>query len=1024
MFDLRVRLVRSAATATACVLLLSCSRQTAPPAALPPFPADDPASWVCAENQVPEQEIRAWCSANPDRGQAASLTMPVTSDDLAAKNAYDAALQQFLRNHEYRSLGWVGDSRWRLTGPYVGELGNGKSFGVHPAVRVWYSPEIVDWLCNDRQGGIPDGAMIVKEMHDIDASLGIEPAQECMRIDKDPAEIDPTSWTVMVRSQETSADGWYWANPSASVAGGNPPILDRTAVTSRDYFTQDPRERNPNWFPTGDLFGQFDHLAGVVTPYSLFGGLCINCHASAVSGSTFSTLSNVIGEGLQYRHYRPDTLDAVDRRTAGTEHEAPDPTMAAKPDWGFSHPLEAPAPAFASFFGDLGPHHYADALDLRLPAETWDHQVAKPGDDPGPFLTSDQCMGCHDATISNAGTPNMLIPKPGAEGIDINVSPYAEWRASPMGLAGRDPIFFSQLQSETNNLPELTACIENTCLHCHGVMGQRTFSMDTERSDAECKDLFVDPPADVPFGDPFRLSQVTRWQNDGNQPARYGDLARDGISCTVCHHISDDDLDSENRFTGNFPTGPNDEFYGPYEDVVEKPMQHALGTTPKHGAQIKDSALCSTCHNILLPVLSNQGQPIVVGTIDGQALTHSYEQTTGLEWQNSKFAQAGSFESCQDCHLPHEFGGEPVTPIEIANIESNEFAPTDNRLPDPEITLTPRKEYGRHALHGLNLFLNQMFQQFPVILGIRQIDYAGSIEPSTQPALVTAAESMTAMATEETAELSILQLDLDPSGRVVADVRVLNRAGHYLPSGVGFRRVFLEFVVEGRDGLLWASGRTNGLGVILDGTSDRVLDTEYGADDSTAFQPHYETITAGDQVQIYQELIKDSDGILTTSFLRRAHTVKDNRLRPEGFDVAFYAGNASPYIQLLAEELRGLPSFEDPDYSNPDRTGADHLRYEFELTPAQVAAIERVTVRLYNQSIPPFYLQQRFNDAPVGPGRDNEIKRLYYLTSHLNTDASTPIENWKVLLARDCRDASGQPCGPPAAAQLLAQQRD
>ena len=30
----------------------------------------------------------------------------------------------------------------------------------------------------------------------------------------------------------------------------------------------------------------------------------------------------------------------------------------------------------------------------------------------------------------------------------VNISPYGEWRASPMGLAGRDPVFYAQLESE------------------------------------------------------------------------------------------------------------------------------------------------------------------------------------------------------------------------------------------------------------------------------------------------------------------------------------------------------------------------------------------------------------------------------------------------------------------------------------------------------------------------------------------------------------------------------------------------
>ena len=983
-------------------------------AALPPFPADNPEQWVCSQPEVTTEAIKTWCDDHPDRGDPADLPLPDPQASLVDKNAYDISLRDWLRKHTYRDLGWISDQRWRLTGPYVGEFDSGKSYGVHPAVRVWYSPKMVDWMCSLRDGEIPAGAMIIKEMHGIKAQpLGIDTSSECIRLNQDPAKIDPESWTVMVRTPDQVADGWYWANPTAS-GDGNPPILSETAVTSEDFYTQ-TKGRNPNWYPTGDLFNQYGHLADVVTPYNMFGGLCINCHASAASGNTFSSLGNVITEGLQYKHFSTGAPAADRMRKAGAAHHqeltaltpAKKSANTGKPDWGFNHPYTETAAGFKEFFGNLGPTDFNAAMQLRLPAETWDHVTAKAGDDPGLFITSDQCIGCHDATVSNAGTPNMLVPKPSDPTTEVNMSPYAEWRASPMGLAGRDPIFFSQLQSETNNLPQMAECIENTCLHCHGVMGQRTFSADTENPDSACKDLFVNPPSDVPFGDPFRLSQVTEWDY-GHGDAQYGRLARDGISCTVCHRISDDDLNSEQRFTGNFGTGPSDELYGPFSDVQTKPMQHALNNTPLKGDQIQSSALCSSCHNILLPVLSNSGSPIVIATIDGQQLTHSYEQTTGLEWVNSDFSSGDTFESCQDCHMPHDFGGERLPPQRIANIESNRFAPTDHRLPDEEITLQPRTEFARHALHGLNLFLNQMFQQFPVILGIRQIDYAGNIGPSTQPALITGEESMLAMARNETAKVMIQELQLGEDGTLTTTVEIANWAGHYLPSGVGFRRVFLEYIVYQNDEILWSSGQTNALGVIVDGATGKILPTEYGENDSTQFQPHYQTITSQDQVQIYQELIKDSDGVLTTSFLRRAHTVKDNRLRPRGFSVATYANNSSPYVQALAEELKGLPSYQDDHYSDPDKTGSDVLTYVAQLP--QGSKPTHVTVRAYNQSIPPFYLQQRFNDALEGPAEKTQIERLYYLTSHLRTDSSTPIENWKVEVGQACKRLDGGGC--------------
>jgi hypothetical protein len=989
---------------------------------LPLFPADDPQAWTCGDAaEVDAEQIQAWCAEHQERGAPAELPPPAPISDPAAKNAYDEQLRAFLRGQEYRELGWVADRRWRLTGPYVGPLGAGKSYGVHPAVRIWYSPEVVDWMCAGREGEPADGAMIVKEMHAIDArELGIDPSAECMRIDAEPETIEPESWTVMVRASQATHDGWYWANPTAK-GEGNPPILDRSGVTSPEFFAGD-KQRNDAWYPTGDLFGAYGTLASAVTPYSEFGAYCVNCHASAESLATFSSLDNVIGEGLRYRHFSaPDPARAEDTRSSGAEHGDSPVRSEGKPSWGFSQPLESPAAGWAGFFGALGPTEFADAVELRLPAETYDQRTADP-DAPATFLSSSQCIGCHDATVSNDSTPNMLwLDEHGGKEIDI--SPYAEWRASPMGLAGRDPIFFAQLQSETNNLGALQACIENTCLHCHGVMGQRSFAADTGPDSDACKDLFgVEPPPGVPFGEPFRLAQVSEWGGEGGDPslAKYGALARDGISCTVCHRISDEGLGSEATSTGNYLTGPADELVGPYqdEDIVAKPMEHAIGVTPKYGEQIESSELCGSCHDILLPVLSNEGEPMVAGKVDGKKLYFSYEQSTHLEWQNSAYAEMGpDYRSCQDCHMPRWYPAsdgsrEAITGVEIANIESDAFAPTTFRLPDEDIALRERDRYSRHALHGLNIFQNQLAQQFPLLLGLRQLDFMGSTQPSSQPGLVTAAQSIVDMARHDTATVEIREVELDrETGMLELTLVVHNFAGHNLPSGVGFRRAFVELLVRGEGGeLLWASGRTNELGVILSGTSDEPLASEFGRRDSTAFQPHHQEIRSGAQVQIYQELVLDSDGHLTTSFLRRAKVVKDNRLRPRGFDPAAYADHESAYVRLIAQEYAHLPSGSDPDYRDRERTGADELRYRLDLGPEQAGVITEIRARLYSQSIPPSYLQQRFDDAEVGLGETREIRRLYYMTSHLRADESTPIPGWKLLLAGDCKTAAGQPC--------------
>ena len=491
----------------------------------------------------------------------------------------------------------------------------------------------------------------------------------------------------------------------------------------------------------------------------------------------------------------------------------------------------------------------------------------------------------------------------------------------------------------------------------------------------------------------------------------YGGLGRDGVSCTVCHHISGTQLGQENTATGNFIAGDPNVVYGPYKDntIVTKPMEHALSLSPKFAPQIRSSELCGSCHDILLPVFDNAGRQVGA----------SYEQSTHLEWLNSDSGHPGpQFRSCQDCHMPTQYKGSNLH-FKIANSESNDqFPPTTNRLPDNEIKLTKRSRFYRHSLHGLNEFLNEFVQQFPLILGFQQVDWMSEqpspLDPPAPPfgtnfvmelPLFTGFESMLDMAENQTATVAVGPVRKTRDGLLRSVVTVSNLTGHDLPTGVGFRRMFLQFLVLDNQGnTLWASGRTNDLGFILDGLTDNVLDSEQPVRFPDApIQPHYQVINSGNQVQIYQELIRDSGGILTTSFLRRVQIIKDNRIRPKGFNPQFFAHSSSPYIRELAV-LHGEEA-HDPDYVNPNLTGADRIEYQIPLDPETLSRADHVQATLYYQSIPPFYLQQRFQDASQGPGNQDDIQRLYYLTSHLNLDdakseAGVPVlEGWKLQIA-------------------------
>ena len=50
--------------------------------------------------------------------------------------------------------------------------------------------------------------------------------------------------------------------------------------------------------------------------------------------------------------------------------------------------------------------------------------------------------------------------------------------------------------------------------------------------------------------------------------------------------------------------------------------------------------------------------------------------------------------------------------------------------------------------------------------------------------------------------------------------------------------------------------------------------------DPAQYEPHYAVLSQPDQVQIYEGIILNSDGQVTTTLLRAASYIKDNRLLP------------------------------------------------------------------------------------------------------------------------------------------------
>ena len=163
-----------------------------------------------------------------------------------------------------------------------------------------------------------------------------------------------------------------------------------------------------------------------------------------------------------------------------------------------------------------------------MPSETYDNTWvgAKGPDASDTFLTSSQCLGCHDAGSTGLQF-DMTKPNPHGDGL-INLSPLATWRTSPMGLGGRDPIFFAQLASETQSFhPKMSGVVQDVCLGCHGIAGERQFHIDEKARSGKCEPFSRD------------MVDATPWPagNPSAAHANYGMLARDGITCTSCHRM-------------------------------------------------------------------------------------------------------------------------------------------------------------------------------------------------------------------------------------------------------------------------------------------------------------------------------------------------------------------------------------------------------------------------------------------------------------------------------------------------------
>ena len=358
-------------------------------------------------------------------------------------------------------------------------------------------------------------------------------------------------------------------------------------------------------------------------------------------------------------------------------------------------------------------------------------------------------------------------------------------------------------------------------------------------------------------------------------------LAADGVSCSVCHQIGPERLGTRESFNGGFvlaqPTADGERrMFGPYEVDRGRQtiMRSATGMTPAEAKHLRESEVCATCHTLYTQALGPRGE----------VLAELPEQVPYLEWQHSAFRKE---QSCQSCHMP-----EIAQPTRMASVLGEE-----------------RMGVRRHTFLGGNFFMLRMLNRYRNELGVEALSQE----------FEAAASATIAQLQQQTASVTIARGETD-SGQLAIDVTVRNLTGHKLPTAYPSRRTWLHVTVRDRDGqIVFESGAIEPSGLIRGNDNDV---------DGTGFEPHHMEIRSVGQVQVYESIMRDVNGNVTTGLLRGTAYIKDNRLLPRGFDKA----TAAPDIAV-----RGGAE-HDPDFT----AESDRVRYVVNTAgqtgPFQVAA--------------------------------------------------------------------------------------
>jgi hypothetical protein len=328
--------------------------------------------------------------------------------------------------------------------------------------------------------------------------------------------------------------------------------------------------------------------------------------------------------------------------------------------------------------------------------------------------------------------------------------------------------------------------------------------------------------------------------------------AHDGVSCSVCHQIQPDNLGKPVSFVGGFSIDMSDKVprkaMGPFQmkPALARLMASATQFLPSKAEHLRSSELCATCHTLITEALGP----------DGKTIGRLPEQVPYLEWKESSYRDVAS---CSSCHMP-----EVPDPAPLANLFSE-----------------PIRGFARHEFLGGNFMVPSMLKRLATVM------------PALPQDLDRAASVARGHLEQSAAKLTIGEIQVKDD-KLEAPIDVENLAGHKLPTAYPSRRTWLHITIKDGEGkIVFESGAIGANGKI-EGNENDVTPLR--------FEPHHTTIETPDQVQIYEAILGDSQGRVTTGLLHAVNYIKDNRIPPNGFDKKKVGADVAVHGEALRDE--------------------------------------------------------------------------------------------------------------------------